>query len=121
MLEVILKRFEKPDEVRRFEKGRFEIIKLGGMTIGRATYEPGWKWSAHVGRGTGAKSCAVEHVGMVLSGCATAAMDDGGVIEMKAGDVFYIAPGHDSWVVGNEPYVSLHFLGAEAYANAKPK
>ena len=56
---------------------------------------------------------------MVLSGRATAAMDDGRVIEMKAGDVFYIAPGHDSWVVGDEPYVSLHFLGAEAYANAK--
>ena len=121
MLGVILKRFERPDEVRRFAKGRFEVIKLGGMTIGRATYEPGWKWSVDVGRATGANSCAVEHVGMVLSGCATAAMDDGRVIEMKAGDVFYIAPGHDSWVVGNEPYVSLHFLGAEAYASAKPE
>ena len=121
MLGVILKRFEKPDEARRFEKGKFEVIKLGGMTIGRATYEPGWKWSVHVGKATGAKSCTVEHVGMVLSGCATAAMDDGGVIELQAGDVFYIAPGHDSWVVGNESYVSLHFLGAEAYANAKRK
>lgn len=119
MFEVILKRFEKPDEVRTFEKGKFELVHLGGMTIGRATYEPGWKWSVHVGRATGAKSCAVEHVGMVLSGCATAAMDDGRVIEIKAGDVFYIAPGHDSWVVGNEPYVSLHFLGADAYAKAK--
>lgn len=119
MFEVILKRFEKPDEVRTFEKGKFELVHLGGMTIGRATYEPGWKWSVHVGRATGTKSCAVEHVGMVLSGCATAAMDDGRIIEMKAGDVFYIAPGHDSWVVGNEPYVSLHFLGADAYANTK--
>jgi len=121
MLKVIRKRFEKPDEVRTFEKGRFEVVHLGGMTIGRATYQPGWKWSAHVGRATGAKSCSVEHVGMVLSGRATAAMDDGRVIEMQAGDVFYIAPGHDSWVVGDEPYVSLHFLGAEAYANAKKK
>ena len=121
MLEVILKRFEKPDEVRTFEKGRFEVVKLGGMTIGRATYEPGWKWSAHVGRAAGTKSCYVEHIGMVLSGRATAAMDDGRVIEMQAGDVFYIAPGHDSWVVGDEPYVSLHFLGAEAYANVKKK
>jgi hypothetical protein len=121
MLGVILKRFEEPDEVRRFRKGRFEVVKLGGMTIGRATYEPGWKWSVDVGSATGASSCAVEHVGLVLSGRATAAMDDGGVIEMKAGDVFYIAPGHDSWVVGNEPYVSLHFLGAEAYAERKPK
>ncbi len=119
MLEVILKRFEQPDEVRAFEKGRFEVVRLGGMTIGRATYEPGWKWSVHVGGATGAKSCHVEHVGMVVSGRATAAMDDGRVIERKAGDVFYIAPGHDSWVVGDEPYVSLHFLGADAYANAK--
>jgi quercetin dioxygenase-like cupin family protein len=119
MLEVILKRFEHPDEIRTFEKGKFELVHLGGMTIGRATYEPGWKWSMHVGRAVGAKSCAVEHVGMVLSGSATAAMDDGRVIEMKAGDLFYIAPGHDSWVVGEEPYVSLHFLGADSYAKAK--
>lgn len=119
MLDVILKRFEDPDEVRVFEKGRFELVNVGGMTIGRASYEPGWKWSVHVGAATGAKSCQVEHVGMVISGRATAAMDDGRVIEMKAGDVFYIAPGHDSWVMGDEPYVSLHFLGAESYANAK--
>ncbi len=89
------------------------------MTIGRATYAPGWKWSVDVGRAVGAKSCMVEHVGMVLSGRATAAMDNGRVIEMKAGDVFYIAPGHDSWVVGEEHYVSLHFLGADDYASAK--
>jgi quercetin dioxygenase-like cupin family protein len=119
MLEVILKRFEQPDEVRTFEKGKFELVRVGGMTIGRATYEPGWKWSQHVGATTGAASCSVEHVGMVLSGCATAAMDDGRVIEMKAGDVFYIAPGHDSWVVGDEPYVSLHFLGADHYADGR--
>lgn len=116
MYEVVLKRFEDPDEVRIFEKGKFEVVHVGGMTIGRATYEPGWKWSLHVGQATGAKSCMVEHVGMVVSGRATAAMDDGRVIEMKAGDVFYIAPGHDSWVVGEESYVSLHFMGANEYA-----
>jgi quercetin dioxygenase-like cupin family protein len=118
-MDVILKRFEEPDEVRVFEKGKFELVHLDGMTIGRASYEPGWKWSVHVGAGTGAKSCQVEHVGMVLSGRATAAMDDGRVFEMKAGDLFYIAPGHDSWVVGQEPYVSLHFMGADRYASAK--
>ena len=118
-MDVIVKRFEEPDEVRVFEKGRFELLKIGGMMIGRASYEPGWKWSVHVGAATGAKSCQVEHVGMVVSGKAAAAMDDGRVIEMTAGDVFYIAPGHDSWVVGDEPYVSLHFLGAETYASAK--
>ena len=119
MYEVILKRFENPDEIRTFEKGKFELVRVGEMIIGRATYQPGWKWSEHVGRGIGQKSCMVEHVGMVVSGRATAAMDDGRVIEMKAGDVFYIAPGHDSWVVGDEPYVSLHFIGASEYARKK--
>jgi len=119
MLKVILKRFEEPDEVRVFEKGKFELVHVGGMTIGRASYEPGWRWSVHVGAASGAKSCQVEHVGMVISGQATAAMDDGRVVEMKAGDVFYIEPGHDSWVVGDQPYVSLHFLGAGAYASTK--
>jgi hypothetical protein len=118
-LETILKRFDAPDEVQVFDKGKFELIRLGGMTIGRATYQPGWKWSADVGPGVGVTRCNVEHVGMVLSGCATAAMDDGTVYELRAGTVFYIPPGppgHDSWVVGDEPYVSLHFLGGEDYA-----
>jgi quercetin dioxygenase-like cupin family protein len=115
-LAPILRRFEAPDEVRTFAKGRFELIRIGGMTIGRATYEPGWKWSADVGAELGAASCHVEHVGLVLSGCATAAMDDGTVYEMRAGDLFYIPPGHDSWVVGDEPYVSLHVMGADDYA-----
>jgi quercetin dioxygenase-like cupin family protein len=119
MHEVVLKQFERPDEVRVFEKGKFELIHIGGMTIGRATYEPGWRWSVHVGRALGKASCDVEHVGMVIAGCATAAMDDGRVFEMKAGDVFFIEPGHDSWVVGDEPYVSLHLLGAGDYAAHK--
>jgi len=118
-LAVIIKRFESPDEIREFEKGRFEVVRLGGVTIGRATYQPGWKWSEHVGAGMGKSSCDVEHVGMVVSGRATAAMDNGDVIEMRAGDTFYIPPGHDSWVVGDEPYVSLHFLGTDDYARKK--
>jgi hypothetical protein len=118
-LDVVLKRFEAPDETRVFEKGRFEIVRVGGMTIGRATYEPGWKWSVHVGAKLGQALCEVEHVGMVVSGCATAAMRDGRVIEMSPGDLFYIGPGHDSWVVGDEPYVSLHFMGADEYARNK--
>ena len=122
MLETVLKRFEEPDEVRVFEKGKFEIVRIGGMTIGRATYEPGWKWSVHVGPSVGASRCNVEHVGLVLSGCATAAMEDGTdtIHELRAGTLFYIPPGppgHDSWVVGDAPYVSLHFLGADRYAN----
>jgi hypothetical protein len=118
-VDVVLKRFESPDEVREFELGRFELVHLGGMTIGRASYQPGWKWSEHVGKSLGQRYCQIEHVGMVLTGCATAAMDGGRVFEMRAGDLFYIPPGppgHDSWVVGEEPYVSLHFLGAGHYA-----
>lgn len=116
-LEVVLKRFEAPDEVREFPKGRFEIVRLGGMAIGRATYEPGWRWAADVGALTGTACCEVEHVGLVISGCATAAMADGKIVEMRAGDLFHV-PGapHDSWVIGDEPYVSLHFMGAGDYA-----
>ena len=116
-LDVVLKRFEEPDERRTFEKGVFELVRVGGLTIGRATYEPGWKWSVHVGPSVNAERCNVEHVGMVLSGTATAAFEDGRVIELTAGSLFHIPPTpHDSWVVGNQPYVSLHFLGADHYA-----
>jgi hypothetical protein len=119
-LETILKRFEAPDEIRTFEKGIFELVHLGPMTIGRATYQPGWRWSKHVGPAVGASRCNVEHVGLVLTGCATAAMDDGTIHELSPGTLFYIPPGppgHDSWVVGDEPYVSLHFSGADTYAH----
>jgi quercetin dioxygenase-like cupin family protein len=116
MVDVILKRFESPDETRTFPKGKFEIIHIGGMTIGRATYEPGWRWSEHVGRALGSLVCQVEHVGLVVSGRATAAIDGGTVFEMRPGDLFYIPPGHDSWVVGEEAYVSLHLMGASDYA-----
>jgi len=114
---AVLKRFEAPDETREMVKGKFEVVHIGGMTIGRATYEPGWKWSEHVGPGVGSSRCTVEHVGLVLSGTATAAFEDGRVIELRAGQLFHIpAEPHDSWVIGDEPYVSLHFLGAAEYA-----
>lgn len=116
-VDLLIKRFEQPDEVRAFTKGKFELVKIGGMTIGRASYEPGWKWSEHVGPAAGATSCSVEHIGLVISGSAACQMNDGRCYEMKAGDLFYIGSGHDSWVVGDEPYVSLHFLGAEHYAS----
>jgi quercetin dioxygenase-like cupin family protein len=114
---VILRRFESPDEVRVMTKGRFEVVHIGGLTIGRATYEPGWRWSEHVGPAVGATRCTVAHVGLVVSGTATAALEDGRVFELREGELFAIpnVP-HDSWVVGVEPYVSLHFLGADHYA-----
>ncbi len=115
-LDVILRRFETPDEVREMVKGRFEVVRIGGLTIGRATYQPGWKWSEHVGEPAGARSCMVEHVGLVISGRAAVRMDDGEERVMEPGDLFYVPPGHDSWVVGDEPYVSLHVMGSETYA-----
>jgi quercetin dioxygenase-like cupin family protein len=116
-LTVTLRRFENPDEVRTFEKGCLELVRIGSLVLGRARYEPGWRWSEHVGPGTGATRCLVEHVGMVLEGCATVAFDDGRIIELKEGSVFHVpAVPHDSWVIGDRPYVSLHFLGADTYA-----
>jgi quercetin dioxygenase-like cupin family protein len=117
-VDLALVNFDHPHEVRTFEKGKFEFYTVGPMTLGRATYEPGWRWSEHVGAATGERSCQVEHVGLVLSGQAVAKMDDGREIAMGAGDFFYVPPGHDSWVVGDEAYVSLHILGSEEYAAA---
>ena len=114
---VILERFEQPDEVREMEKGRFELVHLHGMTIGRATYQPGWRWSQCVGPILGQARCAVEHIGLVVSGAATVDIDGEGIVVMRPGDLFYVPPTpHDSWVLGDEPYVSLHFLGANDYA-----
>jgi quercetin dioxygenase-like cupin family protein len=114
---TVLRAFETPDETREFVKGRFEIVRIGGTEIGRATYQPGWRWSLHVGPTVGAQRCSVAHLGYVVSGIATAAFDDGRVYELRQGRLFYIpAEPHDSWVVGDEPYVSLHLLGASHYA-----
>lgn len=117
MNDVILKRFEKPDETRVFDKGKFEIVNIGGLTIGRATYQPGWKWSEDVAPVAGTELCDVEHVGLVISGHAVAAMSEDHIVDLTPGTLFYVPPSpHDSWVVGDEPYVSLHFLGADTYS-----
>lgn len=116
MNKVMLKRFEQPDETRHFELGKFELVRLGGLTVGRATYQPGWKWSEHVRPLANTQLCEVEHVGLVISGQAVAAMADGSLIDLSPGALFHIPPiPHDSWVVGDEPYVSLHLLGADSY------
>jgi len=117
-MDLELVNFDHPTEVRTFEKGKFELYRVGPTALGRASYQPGWRWSEHVGAATGASSCQVEHVGLVLSGQAVAKMDDGREVVMRADDFFYVPPGHDSWVVGDEPYVSLHILGSEGYASS---
>jgi hypothetical protein len=115
--DVILKRFDHPDEARQFERGWIEMVELGGMAIGRATYAPGWRWSTHVGEAVGATHCTVEHVGLVISGHATVAMEDGTVYDLTPGILFHVpAIPHDSWVVGTEPHVTLYFLDAAVLA-----
>ncbi|MEA2376822.1 MAG: hypothetical protein QOD13_729 [Thermoleophilaceae bacterium] len=115
-MDLTLLPLDEPTETRTFEKGRFEVYEVGPMTLGRATYEPGWRWSEHVGAASGQSLCQVEHVGLVLSGEAAVRMEDGTERVMRPGEFFYVPPGHDSWVVGDEPYVSLHVVGSESYA-----
>ena len=116
-VDVLLRRFETPDEVRRFPKGRLEVVRIGGLAIARATYQPGWRWSEHVAPSVGAPLCTVEHVGLVVAGSAAVAFEDGRVIELHAGELFYVPSlAHDSWVIGDTEYVSLHFIGADSYA-----
>ena len=116
---AIVRRFDAPDEHRDFHLGTFDLVQLGGMTVGRAEYEPGWRWSEHVGPALGQEICEVSHLGLVLSGRNRIEMADGRVFEVGPGDLFEIGPGHDSVVVGDERYVSIHFLGADQYASAR--
>src|SRR5512132_3031864 len=105
-VDLTLIRLDEPAETRTFEKGRFELYAVGPMRIGRATYDPGWRWSEHVGAASGEALCQVEHVGLVLSGRAAVRMADGTERVMGPGELFHVPPGHDSWVVGDEAYVS---------------
>ena len=111
-----VKRLEAADEVRAFEKGRFELLELGGTTVGRASYEPGWRWPEPVGRASGEASARWSTSAWSSPGVPRSRWTMAAWPEVGPGDLFHCPPGHDSWVVGDEPYVSLHFLGAEGYA-----
>ena len=113
---AVVRTFDDPDERRDFPLGRFALVQIGGVSVGRAEYEPGWRWSEHVGAERGTRYCEIEHVGLVLSGRNRIEMEDGRTFEIGPGDLFEIGPGHDSIVVGEEPYVSIHLVGGERYA-----
>lgn len=113
------KSFEVPEETRTFPKGKLEIVNLGGTTMGRATFEPGWKWSESVKSIAGTDSCMAPHLGFMLSGRMTIVMDDGTVLNFGPNDAMSIPPGHDAWVVGDTPCVIVDFVGYENYA--KPR
>ena len=114
-----LKSLGSPDEVRKFDKGSVEIVNVGGAAIGRATFQPGWKWSTCIKPIAQTNSCQAAHYGYQISGTMTTRMDDGTELTSKAGDVLTIPPGHDAWVVGNEPVVIVDFQGMVDYAKRK--
>src|SRR5512134_3063605 len=108
------KSLERPDETRTMQqgKGKVEIVTLGGVTVGRGTFEPGWRWSQHVKPIAGTDSCQATHTGIVLEGWMVVKMTDAGSeVEYGPGDVFYMPPGHDAWVVENHRCVLFDFTG----------
>ena len=107
---------DSPEESRSFEHGTFDIVKLGGATLGRARFEPGWRWSTSVKPIAKTDSCQTHHVGYVISGRLIVESDEGERAEVGPGDAFDVQPGHDAWVDGDEPYVALEFRSAEGYA-----
>ena len=110
MSSIEVKSFDSPDEKREFEgRGHADVVELGGRTIGRGTFEPGWRWSENVKPIAGTDSCEVSHLGYMVSGRMKVIMDDGAEGEAGPGDVVAIPPGHDAEVVGDEPCIFLDF------------
>jgi hypothetical protein len=116
MAKAELKHFSNPDEVRIFPKGKLELVKIGGATVGRAILEPGWRWSESVQPLAKTKRCEAPHFQYHVSGTLMVVMDDGTQLECKAGDVSLLPTGHDAWVLGNEPVIVVDFQGMIDYA-----
>lgn len=119
MAKVELRHFGKPDEVREFPQGRVELIKIDGATIGRAAFEPGWRWATSVQPIAKTKSCEAAHFQYHVSGVLRVRMDDGSEFDCRAGDVSLLPSGHDAWVVGDEPAVVVDLQGTVDYAKSR--
>jgi len=113
-----IKSFTKPDEVREFPKGRLELINIGGATVGRAIFEPGWRWLTSVQPLAQTKSCEAPHFQYHVSGVLMVLMDDGTELECRPGDVSLLPSGHDAWTVGDQPAVVVDFQGMLDYAKS---
>jgi class 3 adenylate cyclase len=105
------KNFRDPDEVRDIGRGELNIVEIADAAIGRISYEPGWRWSVDIGPRLGATHCEVHHVGVVISGRLQVEMRDGSSLVIGPDDAFEVPPGHDAWVVGDEPFVSIDTVG----------
>jgi hypothetical protein len=111
MPNLIAKSFERPDEVWALPGGaQIELIRLGDVDLARGTAPPGWRWSKDVGPTASTELCEIRHIGVVLAGTEAIQMADGTQFELHAGEAFVVGPGHDAWVVGDTPCVSLDFL-----------
>jgi hypothetical protein len=110
--------FDSPDETRTPDKTRVDVVRIGGTTAARFAFEPGWRWSECVKPVVGTDSCQARHVGIIQSGAMAVAHDDGTELELRAGEAYVIEPGHEAWVVGDEPVVAFEFepRSAEEYA-----
>jgi len=116
MAKMEAKNFSAPDEVRKFEKGKLELVKVGGVLVGRGVFQPGWRWSKHVKPIAKTRLCEAPHFQYHISGTLHVVMDDGTEKDLKAGDVSLLPSGHDAWVVGNEPAIVVDFQGMADYA-----
>jgi quercetin dioxygenase-like cupin family protein len=110
------KSLDDPDESRPIEKGTVDVVKLDAGSVMRTTFEPGWRWSECVKPVVGGDSCQIDHFGYCISGGLHVVMNDGEEFDVSQGDAIHIPPGHDAWVVGDQPYVGVDFAGAEEYA-----
>ena len=119
MANAEVKSFSKPDEVRSFPKGRIEVLKMGGSTVGRAVLEPGWKWSECIQPIAKTKSCEAKHFQYHVAGVLRVRMDNGTEVDCKPGDASLLPSGHDAWVVGDEPAIIVDFQGMIDFAKMK--
>jgi hypothetical protein len=110
------KNLSQPEETRPFSKGRLEVVNIAGVTMARATFEPGWKWSECVKPIAKTDSCQAAHVGYMISGKMDVVMDDGQRLTFESGDAMSIPPGHDAWIVGDEPCVLIDIGAIGNYA-----
>jgi mannose-6-phosphate isomerase-like protein (cupin superfamily) len=115
MASAEVKDFGAPDEVRTFEKARVELVDIAGGQVGRLTVEPGWKWSTHLKEVAGTELCEAPHFQYVLQGTVHVVMADGTELDIGPGQVAVLPPGHDAWVVGDEPVVTVDWAGASKW------